>query len=231
MTPRMRTAPIAAVLTAIAALLAACALRETPAGDGASRGAAAARPAGRTLVYHCPDGFRFTARIEGESAWLFLPQRTVRLPQVPSASGARYSDGGTTYWSKGEEAQLTSDGHTRKGCQNHRAEAVWEDAKLRGVGFRAVGQEPGWHLEITPGARMVLVMDYGARRYEFPTPDPVEDPAAGTTVYHAQARGHSLRIELQGGGCQDTMSGERFETTLRMELDGRSFTGCGRPLH
>lgn len=39
-------------------------------------------------------------------------------------------------------------------CKNNRAEAIWEDAKLRGVDFRAVGNEPGWHLELTAGERL-----------------------------------------------------------------------------
>ena len=34
---------------------------------------------------------------------------------------------------------------------------VWHKAKLRGVAFRAIGQEPGWLLEITNGKEIVLV--------------------------------------------------------------------------
>ena len=82
-------------------------------------------------------------RIEGENAWLFLPTGTVNLPHVPSGSGAKYTDGEITFWSKGEEATL----------------------------------------EVGEGAR------------------------------------------------QDTMSGEAFETTVTVVLDGKEFRGCGRALH
>jgi len=34
---------------------------------------------------------------------------------------------------------------------------IWVDAKLRGVYFRAVGNEPGWNLEISAGGAMVQV--------------------------------------------------------------------------
>jgi len=38
---------------------------------------------------------------------------------------------------------------------------VWQQAKLRGVSFRAIGQEPGWLLEITDSSEILLVTDYG----------------------------------------------------------------------
>jgi membrane-bound inhibitor of C-type lysozyme len=64
-----------------------------------------------TYAYDCDDGTRMTARFENASGrdevLLTLPDRTVRLPLVPAASGARYSDGETTWWGKGAaEARL-----------------------------------------------------------------------------------------------------------------------------
>ena len=41
---------------------------------------------------------------------------------------------------------------------------VWHQAKLRGVAFRAVGQEPGWLLEITDGSEIIIVSNYGQNR-------------------------------------------------------------------
>jgi membrane-bound inhibitor of C-type lysozyme len=42
----------------------------------------------------------------GEAVALRIAGRTLRLEPVPAASGARYSDGTTTFWSKGPEALL-----------------------------------------------------------------------------------------------------------------------------
>ena len=42
-------------------------------------------------------------------------------------------------------------------CRNNRAMALWVDGKLRGVDCRAVGNEPGWNLEISAGGAMVPV--------------------------------------------------------------------------
>lgn len=73
-----------------------------------------------TYAYTCSD-YRFTARFEPEAAVLTLPDRELRLPQAISASGARYSDGVTTFWIKGDQATLEIDGKTYSDC---RGEAV-----------------------------------------------------------------------------------------------------------
>lgn len=79
-------------------------------------GASVATP----YVYTCSD-LRFTARFEADAAVLTFPDRELRLPQALSGSGARYSDGTTTFWIKGDEATLEIDGRTTSDC---RAEGV-----------------------------------------------------------------------------------------------------------
>jgi len=189
------------------------------------------RPPGTTYVYECVDESRFTVRVEGEKAWLFLPSGTISLPHVPAASGAKYQDGATIYWSKGEMALLERDNHPRVECKNNRAKAIWEDAKLRGADFRATGNEPGWHLEISRGYGIVLVTNYGSDRYAFATPAPTSDEGSRSTSYAVTENGHELVITLEGRRCADSMSGEQLETTVTVILDGTRLAGCGRPLH
>jgi hypothetical protein len=52
------------------------------------------------------------------------------------------------------------------------ARNVWHAAKLRGVAFRAIGQEPGWLLEMTPGEKILLVTNTGQTRTEYPMLSP-----------------------------------------------------------
>jgi putative lipoprotein len=75
-------------------------------------------PAGpRVFAYAC-DGFAFRVEVTRERALLFLPGRGNRtLPAVSAASGAKYTDGSTIYWSRGEEALLTLDGVEHRGCR------------------------------------------------------------------------------------------------------------------
>ncbi len=185
----------------------------------------------QTFVFECDQGYRFPVRIEGEKAWLFLPGETISLPQVPAGSGVKYSDGKVTFWSKGDAALLEAADGIRRDCRNNRALAIWEHAKLNGVDFRAVGNEPGWHLEISRGRKILVVTNYGQDRYEFTTPEPVSDAKARTATYRAREDEHVLEVVIAGQPCQDTMRGDPFESTVTVTLDGSSYNGCGRPLH
>ena len=185
----------------------------------------------KTYVYECSDGFGFVTRVQKDKVWLFLPEQTISLPHVPSGSSAKYSEGQITYWSKGDEALLEIGDEQHTTCKNNRALAIWEDAKLRGVDFRAIGNEPGWNLEIIKSEKIVFVGDYGKKRYEFITTEPSIDQQARTTVYEVQNDKHELSVIIIGRRCHDTMSGEAFETTVTVILDGKNYRGCGKALH
>jgi len=103
-------------------------------------------------------------------------------------------------------------------------------AKLGGADFRAVGNEPGWSLTIAHDS-IVLVTDYGETRLAFPSPPVEELPQGRRSVYRARSPGHTLEVVLEAGGCRDSMSGDAFETTVTLTLDGRALRGCGRALH
>ncbi|MGH7467187.1 MAG: MliC family protein [Longimicrobiales bacterium] len=181
-----------------------------------------------TFVYLCPDSFTFTVRALQDTAWLYLPERTLTLPLVVSGSGARYSDGRVTFWAKGEEALLELDGRARTDCRNNPGRAVWEHARLRGVDFRALGQEPGWLLEIDEGKQIIMIADYGERRVTTPAPSPEFNAATGKKTYRIRTEAHRLQIVLKNEPCADAMSGERYPTTVVVTLDGREYRGCGR---
>ncbi|MDX1653958.1 MAG: MliC family protein [Candidatus Competibacteraceae bacterium] len=48
------------------------------------------------------------------------------MPRVPSASGARYSNGDITFWGKGEVAMLEENGLEHRDCPGQQAEAHWQ---------------------------------------------------------------------------------------------------------
>jgi len=100
-----------------------------------------------------------------------------------------------------------------------------------GVGFRAVGNEPGWHLEITPSEKTVFVTDYGEFQHSVNTPQPVTDQNTRKTTYNVENAEHDLTVEILGQSCEDTMSGEIFEATVTVKLDGKTYKGCGKALH
>jgi membrane-bound inhibitor of C-type lysozyme len=60
------------------------------------------------LSFACPDGQIVAARFEpkDDAANVRFADHEYRLPHVISGSGARYSDGVTTFWNKGRSAMI-----------------------------------------------------------------------------------------------------------------------------
>lgn len=108
------------------------------------------------------------------------------------------------------------------------SDGPWDAARLAGAGFRAVGNEPGWSVEVYPDS-LVFVTAYGEERYAFP--DYTEAaPDAEPFVYEASAGGHAITVTLADEPCQDSMSGEPFDTSVTVVFDGETLQGCGRLL-
>ena len=195
---------------------------------------APAAPPGRDLdvfVYDCEDGTRYTVAVGPEAALLLLPDGARRLPHAPSASGARYAgDDGTVFWSKGQEAMIEVDGRARPGCRSNTMAAVWESARIRGIDYRAVGNEPGWHLEIVDGGQTRFTGDYGELVVEFATPPAADGGGPGAVDYDWSDGTQTVRIRLRREDCADTMADVRYPLRARVEVDGRIFEGCGRAL-
>ena len=189
--------------------------------------AAAESEQSKTFVFVCDDGTSYTVQARETEAWVFRPGGSLRLPEVASEEGAQYSDGRFEVRIDGQQALLGEVPGELQRCVNDSRAAVWEAAKLDGVDFRAVGNEPGWHLEIREQSRIILVADYGASRVEAPLPEPTEDTGTDTTRWDAG----ELIVEVRICPCFDTMSGEEFSSRVVVHWRDRTLRGCGRPLH
>lgn len=100
-----------------------------------------------------------------------------------------------------------------------------------GVDFHALGQEPGWLLNIRTGERMHFVYDYGTHEVTLPASQPVEHPQTGRRVYRSRTGSHELTVIITDDECTDVMSGRRYPATVTVKLDGHAYQGCGRVLH
>ena len=211
--------------------------------------AAAAKDAGHTVavaptstatsVFDC-DGssvgnFSFVIKQGPGEIAVWLPLQFGRpylvLGQSPAESGERFDGDGVTVWVHGDESLLEVDGVQFTGCKVNRAKSIWEHAKLSGVDFRAVGNEPGWDLEIRNGDNLKFVYDYGQSELIVPAPVPQEDAEAQQAVYDVQNDAYALTVRILAGPCLDSMSGEQFESHVFVDLGGKTFQGCGRALH
>jgi putative lipoprotein len=209
---------------ASAALLLACSPAEDPA-DRQPPAAPAAAAEVAQATYTC-EGLRFDVTYEGSAAALVRwPGETLRLSRTPAATGVRWSDGPNTLWTEGHEAVLTFGG-TAHQCRLVDESDPWRAAEARGVTFRAIGQEPGWLLEVAVDSILYLG-DYGETRIVVPRLDAEED-AAGRMRLRGRRDGHTLRVTIQEGVCEDAMSGERFPYAVTVLADGVVVEGCGR---
>lgn len=185
------------------------------------------RPLGKTMVYECAD-YEFIARLGPGEMAVWLEDRYIILSRVRSASGVKYEEGSTVFFSKGDEAMLELDGERYTSCELAPARAPWEDARRRGVNFRAVGNEPGWHLEIQQGRQILFVSDYGMRRVM--VPDPGEKLDGEVRIFHATTDSHDLRVHIVEEDCRDTMKGDRYPSEVSVQINGKLYLGCGRDL-
>ena len=104
---------------------------------------------------------------------------------------------------------------------------VWHAVKLRGVAFRAIGQEPGWMLEITNGEKILIVTNYGQERASFPYVEPIEDKVARRTEFRIDPE---TSVLVEGRPCTDSMSGKSFQATVTVKIGKQTLKGCGRAL-
>lgn len=226
-----RTAIIAGLLPGFLAGCAALVPTSTVTTSGENAAAAADEGQGGPFarVYTCPDGFRFSARTGADEAHLDLGTRRMTLAREPAETGSRYADDETLFQTRGGEATIEVDASIRSGCRGQDAADPWQEAALRGVDLRALGQEPGWSVEVVQGEWLRIVQ--AGETGMLVAPEPArERTGSGATVYTGEVDGQRLRLRLTESTCTDSMSGESHPLTATLTLDDRQLRGCARRL-
>lgn len=135
--------------------------------------------------------------------------------------------GALAFRSAGNVARLERPGEPARDCTRTDRISPWYDAYARGMRVRAVGNEPGWYVEIGDGAAPSLhaVLDYGSRELRLPLVLRTSDGYAGRSP-----DGVTVRVRIEPGECRDVMSGERFEARVGLDVGGHAYRGCGANL-
>ena len=183
------------------------------------------RKAGSAFYYQCTDGFGFPVEGSERGITLSLPGGTHRLKESTVDAGFHYSDGKVSLQGKGDQAILTMAGK-RRNCQIDRRKSLWEDSRYRGADLVAMGNEPGWRLELSLEGDMLYIGSYGTESFRIPTPGFTRSDN-GPYVFAARNAEHSLWVSIESKPCQDTMQGDQFEFSVSLVVDGRPLEGCG----
>jgi uncharacterized lipoprotein YbaY/uncharacterized membrane protein len=185
--------------------------------------AAAAAP----THWQCGDQ-RISARFDNAAGTVVIDidGTALTLPQAPSGSGARYADpAGNELWNKGREATLTLAGKPPVQCSQTESASPWEAARARGIGFRAVGTEPGWLVEVGTGEAPSLhaELDYGERKLHVERMRTTPEGFSGTTSDKA-----GVTLAIRREACSDGMSDAAYPATAVLTVGDKTYRGCGR---
>lgn len=192
--------------------------------------AVAPEAGGRSWVLSCEWLAPFAVRPLADGGLrVEMPLRDVDLPRVEAASGERYAAAGIEVWLKGGKALYRGAGETAdRECTTRVADNPWTQAALRGASFRALGQEPGWLVEIVPQRWLRILVDYGQRRLLLP---PVAAQRNGNVLrYESRTAANAATLVIEQVPCRDVMSGAAFDNSVTLWLDGQEYRGCGQAL-
>lgn len=105
--------------------------------------------------------------------------------------------------------------------------------RAQGIDFYAVGQEPGWALNMDT-AYNYSFKSYDGVEISSPPVSGTTSPDGKTTSYHASVEMGKLYITITREECMDIMSGEKFPCKVQVRIkrgvdkEFRTYEGCGR---
>ncbi|MGO2147000.1 MliC family protein [Halomonas sp.] len=151
-----------------------------------------------------------------------------QLPQAVVANGARYQDGGISFWNRGNQAMVeTPRGQLQ--CTLGEERNVLTRSERPGVMFFGHGNEPGWVVALAHDSpTLTLELNYGEERIELPYMVSVMDNEAGRVVLENARVEPFFRVRIEAGACFDNMSGFPFPARVTLSYGGEQFSGCGQ---
>lgn len=182
----------------------------------------------RAVAYGCGGGVEVVAVYGAmpDAVVLTLPERTALLPAEAAASGARYSDGAVTFWSKGNEAQVDPGDGSWLTCVKDEVRSVLETARVSGAEVWGAGEGLHWRLEVFAD-RLVLVTDGGAQRLEAAHDGEEQEVGGGGSRYIAGSGRGEVAIHVTDERCRLGRDGREFPAVVQVTLGGRTLSGCG----
>lgn len=103
--------------------------------------------------------------------------------------------------------------------------STYRNKRRSGVDFIAMGNEPGWTLDVDFD-NIMYFKSINGDSISFPTPDAEENGKKQT--FETDTDAGSFKISIIEEPCSDNMSGEEFTHAVYVVTDKQEFQGCGR---
>lgn len=102
---------------------------------------------------------------------------------------------------------------------------AWSKKGKEGVAFFAVGNEPFWNLEIRQNEQLAFHLAEWAKPLQFT--GALLTTNGDSLVYSARTDSATLTATIYNRFCSDGMSDYFYTHTVRVNYNGKTFTGCG----
>lgn len=181
---------------------------------------------GDLLVYYCQNLAILTVRVLPKRVEVTTANRKLMLTETAQPSPARFSDGSATLSELGELVRFEEPGAV-SWCRIEPAEVPWQDARLRGIDFRAAG-DPAWSLEIDNGVATEFAAGEGAARVVTKFPAVALSGKDSRMTLTATSGSHKLAVVAERRICHH--AGSAMTLSVTVTFDGRTYSGCGRML-
>lgn len=166
-------------------------------------------------LYNC-GALQVTTVHEADTLQLSFGEQEFQLTSAPSASGSRYvsAEHGAEFWSKGNEAQFSTDKLSLPLCV--------QQGTLPQQ-FNARGNEPFWLLKV----------EHQTAELRTPGKEKAFDIVTRTTLNDAPPYSFELsldattRLRIDEAICYDSMSGQTFPYTASLIQQDEAWAGCG----
>lgn len=182
---------------------------------------------GDVLVYYCHNLSIATVRVFSKRVEIETATRKATLVQTTPPSAVSYSDGVVTLSGLGEHVRFEEPG-TVYFCQSMPAEVPWQEARFRGIEFRAAGDEPPWSLEVDTGVAVEFATGMGDARAVTKFPPAELTGTDSRMTLTAVSGSRSLAVLAERRVCN--LAGSTMTLAVTVTLNGKTYHGCGRPL-
>lgn len=108
--------------------------------------------------------------------------------------------------------------------------ALLQKKRAEGFDFVALGQEPGWSLDLDSG-NLIRFTSYAMPAINSPWIVPITKD--NTTTYTTSTESATMEISIVQGSCADVMSGQLYTHAVTVRIkrgadkDFKTFKGCG----